>query len=238
MITFGQHLEISKHLGKEGGISEYISKLPPQDMIAAKRGIISTYPLKAESNISENIKNKFIVYEKVMDLVLGQFIMIEQIITGKTKFSSDAENDLAIAELILRPKHQKIFDNENVKEEEENKKNILDTPVQEIYNVLTSFIENRDFVLFKQFAGVFYDVSEDSDKEDEEDEEVTTSEQLFNQQWYWYSMVRMLAKEDITRYSDIYMLKMSTVMPEMSFIAQRNKIESANQRQQAALRKL
>jgi len=47
-----------------------------------------------------------------------------------------------------------------------------------------------------------------------------------------------LAQEDIRRYSDIYMLKMSTVMPEMSYLAQKNKIESANQRQQAAMRKL
>ena len=51
-------------------------------------------------------------------------------------------------------------------------------------------------------------------------------------------MVRMLAQEDITRYSEIYMLKMSTVMPEMSFIAQRSKIESARQRQGEAMRKL
>jgi hypothetical protein len=34
------------------------------------------------------------------------------------------------------------------------------------------------------------------------------------------------------------MLKMSTVMPEMSFLAQKRKIESANQRQQQAMRKL
>ena len=60
---------------------------------------------------------------------------------------------------------------------------------------------------------------------------------LFNQKWYWYSIVRTLANEDITRYSEIYMLPMSTVLPEMSYLAQRNKIESAKQRQSQAMRK-
>jgi hypothetical protein len=48
----------------------------------------------------------------------------------------------------------------------------------------------------------------------------------------------MLANEDVTKYDEIYMLKMSIVMPEMSYLAQKNKIESAEQRQQQAMRKL
>ena len=74
--------------------------------------------------------------------------------------------------------------------------------------------------------------------EEEQTEEERTSEMLFSQQWYWYSIVRMLANEDITKYDEIYMLPMSTVLPEMSYLAQRNKIESAKQRQQQLLRKL
>jgi hypothetical protein len=42
----------------------------------------------------------------------------------------------------------------------------------------------------------------------------------------------------VTKYDEIYMLKMSTVMPEMSYLAQKNKIDSAKQRQQEAMRKL
>ena len=48
----------------------------------------------------------------------------------------------------------------------------------------------------------------------------------------------MLAKEDITRYEEIYMLRMNLVMPEMSYIAQKNKIDSANVRQEQMTRKL
>ena len=65
------------------------------------------------------------------------------------------------------------------------------------------------------------------ENETENKEESSTDESLFSQQWYWYSVVRMLANEDITKYDDIYMLKMSIVMPEMSYLAQKNKIESA-----------
>ena len=118
-----------------------------------------------------------------------------------------------------------------------NKKDILNTPVHEVYSVLRRFLDKREFVLFKQFAGVFYETP-DEDLDEEDGESDKTGESLFNQQWYWYSMVRMLAKEDVTKYDDIYMLKMSTVMPEMSFLAQKSKIESAQSRQQEMMRKL
>ena len=198
---------------------------------------MATYPINMKGDISEATKKKFNIYTDIMGLVLGQFIMLEQIITGKTKYATDAENDLAIAQLILRPKHHNDFDNENTEDEAVNDEAILNTPVEDIYRILTKFLDNREFVLFKQFSGVFYEIPDEEEAEEEE-KGTATAEQLFSQQWYWYSMVRMLAQEDITRYSEIYMLKMSTVMPEMSFIAQRSKIESARQRQGEAMRKL
>jgi len=236
MITFRQHLEISKYSKEENGILDYISTLSPEDRVSTTRSVVNTYPVEMKGNISDETKSKFNIYTDIMELVLGQFIMLEQIITGKTKYDSEAENDLAIAELIIRPKHHTKFDNENAEDEEINKQAILDAPVEDIYRAVTKFLDNREFVLFKQFSGVFYEIPEEEDTEEEKGD--VTSEQLFSQQWYWYSMVRMLAQEDIRRYSDIYMLKMSTVMPEMSYLAQKNKIDSANQRQQASMRKL
>ena len=237
MITFKQHLDISKYSNKDNGILEYISTLSPEDRVRTTRDIMTTYPINMKGSISEETKNKFNIYTDIMELVLGQFIMLEQIITGKTKYATDAENDLAIAQLILRPKHHSDFDNEKTEDEDVNNENILNAPVEDIYRILTKFLDNREFVLFKQFSGVFYEIPDEEEVEEEE-KGTATAEQLFSQQWYWYSMVRMLAQEDITRYSEIYMLKMSTVMPEMSFIAQRSKIESARQRQGEAMRKL
>ena len=136
----------------------------------------------------------------------------------------------------MRPKHHEVFDNENIEDEEFNEKKILDTDVCQVYAVLQKFLDDREFVLFKQFKGVFYEVNEDEEYDEEAGEK--TGEALFQQQWYWYSMVRLLAKEDITKYEDIYMLNMSVVMPEMSYLAQKNKIESARQRQSQAMSKL
>jgi len=237
MITFRQHLEISKNSSTNESIIGYIGRLSPEDKVNVSRSISETYPLDMSWNKDYKIHRDFNAHTDPMELVLGQFIMVEQIITGKTKFETEAENDLALAKLLIRPRTQQVFDNEDPAEEESNENKILNTPVQEVYSVLSRFLDKREFVLFKQFAGVFYETPEEDVEEATENSD-PTGESLFAQQWYWYSMVRLLAKEDITKYDDIYMLKMSTVMPEMSYLAQKNKIESANQRQQAAMRKL
>ena len=237
MITFRQHLKISRNATTNEGLIEHIALLPAEERVDVSRSIFKTYPLDMSWNDSYSIHRDFNVYTDPMELVLGQFIMIEQIITGKTKFATEAENDLALAELLLRPKTQSVFDNEDSKIEKENKEDILNSSVTEVYSVLSEFLRLREIILFKQFAGVFYETP-DEGADDDEEKDASTGENLFAQQWYWYSMVRMLAKEDITKYDDIYMLKMSTVMPEMSYLAQKNKIEAASQRQQAAMRKL
>jgi len=162
--------------------------------------------------------------------------MLEQIITGKTKLP-DHLVDLEIAKLVIRPEHHEDFDNDNIEDERNNQEDILNMDVREVYWILENFMNDRNKTLFKDFSGVFYDATEDEDEEEEIVED-KTAEMLFNQQWYWYSMVRMLANEDITKYSDIYMLPMGIVLPEMSFLAQRSKIENARKRQEQAMRKL
>ena len=165
--------------------------------------------------------------------------MIEQIITGKIKFDNDSDMDLEIAKLLLRPLDHEIFDNEDIEVEKKNEKRILDSPVQDIYSLVTKYIKNREFLLFKQFSGVFYDAVEQEDTEDDDHVPVSPSaDMVFNNQWYWYTIVRMLAQEDIRRYDEIYMLKMSVVLPEMSYLSQKNKIEGAQRRQDAALRSI
>tara|TARA_R110000803_G_scaffold71519_1_gene134796 strand:- start:482 stop:1198 length:717 start_codon:yes stop_codon:yes gene_type:complete len=238
MITFRQHLEISKRLSSEKSISEYIDELPLSERIQIIRDIKEVYPLLNMADRSIEKLDKFNFNTTIDSLVLGQFIMLEQIITGKTAFNTEAENDLAIANLLIRPSSHLEFDNSNPDTEKENENMILDSDVRDVYTILTKFLKNRDYVLFKQFSGVFYEIPDEEEEDTETSQEEKTSEQVFQQQWYWYSVVRMLGQEDITKYDDIYMLRMSTVMPEMSFLAQKNKIDSANQRQSEALRKL
>ena len=234
MITFGKHIELFKRFNQLNDIEVYLQTLGLAERLEMTRAIEETYPIKHSDSISKHIKDNFSYTLDVESAVLGQFIMLEQIVTGKTTFKDDNERDLAFAKLILRPKHHEDFDNEDIEEEKKNQEMILASPVEDVYNAVNIYLDNRDFVLFKQFSGVFYEVKDDKEEEEEQDVEDKTSEQLFSQQWYWYSIVRRLANEDVTKYNEIYMLKMSTVLPEMSYLAQRDKIEGAlNRRQQA-----
>ena len=238
MITFREHIQLYSNKDSDSNLINYLGNLPPEKRIKISRGLLEEYPLDMSWNPDYKIHKDFKVYTDVMDLVLGQFIMIEQIITGKTNYASEAENDLALAKLILRPKHHEVFDNDNETVEQENEENILNTSAKEIYSVLEKFLRIRDFVLFKQFKGVFYEISDDDEEDEEEEQKDIIGEALFQSQWYWYSMVRMLAQEDITKYDEIYMLKMSTVMPEMSYLAQKSKVDAAREKKQQMSSKL
>lgn len=236
MITLRQHVKVMEFIQSGGLPDDFIKDMKPLEALSFSRSSETTYPVK--ENIKPPTVNKRF-HTTIESLVLGQFIMLEQIITGKTKLA-DHLVDLEIAKLVIRPYHHEVFDNENPRDEKQNQEDILNMDVREVYWVLDNFIENRNKTLFKDFSGVFYDVSDDEEDEDEEDksEEDKTASMLFSQQWYWYSIVRMLSGEDIHKYADTYMLSMQTVLPEMSYLAQKNKIESAKQRQAAAMRKL
>lgn len=237
-MLFKHHIDLLKHLKGGNSLEDFLEQHRGLERLNIMRSIKEQYPLKPSSEIKDSIKDNFNYNVTVQDLVLGQFIMVEQIITGKTKLP-DYEVDLEILKLILRPKHHDIFDNDSEEDELRNEEKILNTETLDLYAVLNVFIENRNKVLFNDFAGVFYDARDDEDEdEDQEYKNNSTAENIFQNQWYWYSIVRLLAQEDITRYNEIYLLPMNVVLPEMSYLAQKNKIEEANRRQQEAMRKL
>lgn len=234
MITLKQHIELSNYMESEEKLTEYFTTLDAVKRLKIYNAIEETYPIEQSDEVTDYITKNFNYYDSVFDLVLGQFIMIEQILTGKFKFATPTDMDIELATYLLRPLDEKEFDNTDKEREVSHRNAIMQTPVQDLYNVLNRFLKNRDIVLFKQFAGVFYEV----DEEEDEDEVSTPIDASFNQQWYWYSIVRSLAQEDIRRYDEIYMLKMNTVLPEMSYLAQRNKVEGAKQRASAAINRL
>ena len=224
-----------EHISARNTPQDFIKTMNPMDRLDFIRTSSETYPIAENVKNPKSISSTKNIYMNVKELVLGQFIMLEQIITGKTKLA-DHEVDLEIAKLIIRPCHHEVFDNESATDEQDNEKDILSYDVREVYYILDKFIENRNTTLFKEFAGVFYDAVDEDEEEQEQEEK--TSDMLFSQQWYWYSIVRMLGNEDVTKYEEIYMLPMSTVLPEMSYLAQRSKIESARERQNQAMSKL
>lgn len=199
------------------------------DRLNLFKSIQDTYPLKSVTYNKSELP--FMVYENVFDLVLGQFIMIEQIFTGKAGIP-DEHIDFSILRIILRPKQDIEFDNTDPEKESEHTKNILNMDITLAMSVLKKFVDDRNKVLFNDFKGVFYDP--DSSKQDEEEESEldksqVTFEYKFKEQWYWYNIVRNLAGENVLNYDKIYMLKMETVLPELSFLIQKAKIEKAQE---------
>jgi len=239
MITYKDHMEISKGISIDDDGKVSLGNKNLLERIELIREIDQVYPLRDSKRLTPYIQEKFTVNGSVKSMVLGQFIMSEQILTGKEKFNTEEEMELALLQLLLRPKHHKEFDNTSPSDEQQNREDILNSPVQDLYNVLNRYLANREQVLFKEFAGVFYEVNEETEEVEEKTEvDDTQVGRNFYQQWYWYSIVRTLGKEDIRVYPEIYMLKMDVVLPEMSYLAQKNKVESAQQRQDAALSKL
>ena len=235
MITFRQHIKLMNFIGLGKTTEDFIGSLNDIEKINFIAFFDEVYPVQENMLGDKRINKEKKVYSDVNSLVLGQFIMLEQIITGKTKLP-DHLIDLEIAKLIIRPKEDAVFDNEEPSKESDNQEDILNFDVRRVYYILNNYIENRNKILFDDFAGVFYDANDEEDEEESDDD--GGSDVLFNQQWYWYSIVRMLSGEDVHKYEQTYMLPMRTVLPEMSYLAQKSKIESANQRQQAAMRKL
>lgn len=234
MITLKKHIEFTEIITEDK-----LDELGPVEKLELLRDVKDTYPLKMDINVSDYVSNNFTFYDNVFDLVLGQFIMIEQILTGKFKFSKETDLEVELATYLFRPKTEEEFDNEDPLKEQQVRESILNIPVQDFYSALNKFLKNREHVLFKQFSGVFYESKDENEEEDSESQSYGEDTGVdFNQQWYWYSIVRTLAQEDIRRYSEIYMLKMSVVLPEMSYLSQKNKVEAAQQRAQAALNRL
>lgn len=227
MITLRQHIEIMSHANSEAGLERYFRSLDPVKMLDIKAEIESVYPLSKKR--VDYSKLNFNVYRRVFDLVLGQFIMIEQIFTGKDEVPKHLF-DFSILRLILRPIDDAEFDNTDTVKEKKNDESILDLDIQVAFSILSDFTEDRNKILFTDFAGVFYDPEESKEEEEEDDKKADdTFEYKFREQWYWYSIVRRLGGENILNYEKVYMIKMESVLPELSFLIQKAKLDKAQE---------
>jgi len=232
MITLQRHIQIQSIVEAGGDITSLFNGLDIVEATLLSNDIEDAYPVQ-DNTIKPSFDKK--IYYSVEEMVFGQFIMVEQILTGKAGVNNHRA-DLELAKLLIRPASDSIFDNEDGHKEIANEEDLLSYDVREIYYVLDRFTRRRNKTMFEDYSGVFYDPKEE---EDEEEENPLKDEgPNFHQQWYYYSLVRMLANEDITKYNEIYMLPMKEVLPEMSYLSQKRKIEAAEQRKQEALSKI
>lgn len=231
MITLKKHIELQRIVGLGGNIEAMFEALSDAEAHLFANDLEDSYPVN-ENMLKPTFDKK--IYYGVEEMVFGQFIMVEQILTGKMGLNNHTA-DLELAKLLIRPIGDNVFDNEDGHKEVENEEHILGYDVREVYYILERFTKRRNKTMFEDYSGVFYDPKTE---ETDEDPLQADSGPNFHQQWYYYSLVRMLANEDITKYDEIYMLPMKSVLPEMSYLSQKRKIDDAESRKQNALAKM
>jgi len=239
-MRFKTHLELRK-ASDEGRYDEYIEKSSLKTRLEIMDSRKDVYPLSKtpEPDRVKKMGEKYNLYINILNMSLGQFIMLE------AELKSDQTRDDLVARLVIRPKTEKDYSNDNPEEEDRILNEILEEDVRDIHSVISSMMLNRDFILFTKFNGVIYNKVEEEEEEEEEEEDENNDlidDQAFNDQWFWYRIVRQLAKEDITRFDEIYEIKMSVAMVELSFLSQKAILENARaraeeSRQRAAIRR-
>jgi hypothetical protein len=95
-------------------------------------------------------------------------------------------------------------------------------------------MNSREYVLFTKFEGVIYNRYElEEGEEEEEPEEPDT----FTERWFWYSIVRALANEDLQKFQYVYDMRMSDVLVELAYRVQLSKRIEAERRAEEARRR-
>jgi hypothetical protein len=158
---------------------------------------------------------------------LTQFILLEYAI--KADF-----DESKIASICIRPKDEVEFDNTDQEREEEHLTKLYEEDAPVIQMVTKSLMHNREYVLFTKFDGVIYNKVEPSEDEEEDEPEAPDT---FNERWFWYSIVRALANEDLQKFDFVYSMKMSDVLIELAYRTQLNqRIENERRAEEARRR--
>jgi hypothetical protein len=228
-MTIQEFLEFRKQAIR-GTLDKYYESLTVHQKLEA----IKCFEKIGKEKVSKSgnsIYRNYNVITDVEQMVLGQFIMIEQVLQSQTD-----TKELQVLNLIVRPKADKEFDYVDMEKEQAHSIEIAQLDAIEGIQVFNDFLESRENTLFSKFKGVIYQ-EPDPSMEEEEKVEDTSGEAQFSKMWYWYSIIRDLAGEDILRHDQVTMLKMSKVLVELSYKIQKGRIEYARwRREQSASR--
>lgn len=176
----------------------------------------------------KTIYSKYRVYTNLLDMTLSQFIYLE------AEIRQPQPSEQRIVQLLVRPIDEDEFD-DTAPQEEHHLELLMGEDAYVLFKIINDFMTNREFVLFTRFDGVIYSRQEKgSEPEPEEEDEDQDQQDQFEENWFFYKIVRTLANEDITKFSQIYSLRMSEVLVELSYRAQLSIIENAKARQEEA----
>jgi hypothetical protein len=228
-MTIQSFLEFRRE-AERGTLERYYDSLSVYDKVEA----IKTFRKIQEAGFDDaenSIYSNYNVITNIESMVLGQFIMIEQIMNTQTD-----TKELQVLNLIVRTKDDQEFNYVNSEVEQQHSKTIAQLDAIEGIQIFNKFVAQREETLFKKFKGVIYQEPDES-IEEEEKEPDSSPEAQFGRMWYWYSIIRELAGEDILRQDQVNMLKMSKVLVELAYKIQKGRIEYSRQRREEMMRK-
>lgn len=173
----------------------------------------------------KTIYDRYKVYTNILEFTLAQFIYFE------SEIRQPEPSEQRIMQLLVRPTTEEEFD-DTAASEEAHMKSLLGEDAMALFAIANEFMANREFNLFTRFDGVIYSKKEKIEGEEEDIE--PSQEESFEENWFFYKIVRTLANEDITKFSKIYSLRMSEVLVELSYRAQYAIIEMSKLKQEEA----
>jgi hypothetical protein len=225
-MKFGLKLKMAE-ASKNDSLEKFLEEISAVEKIDVIRASEAFEDSRFKAVDASSIAERYKVYTDITKMSLTQFILLEYAI--KADF-----DEARIATIVIRPKDEPSFDNTDQEKEEDLVSLIFDEDALAVSHIILSMMKNRDYVLFTKFDGVIYDKIEPVEgEEEEEDEEPDT----FNERWFWYSIVRSLANEDLTKFEFVYDMKMSDVLVEMAYRVQLARRQEAERRAEEARRR-
>lgn len=225
-MKFGLKLKLVEAI-KSDSLEKFLSDISPGEHVDVMRGIDALTEPTLRAVDASSLYDRYNVFTDILKMSLTQFILLEYAI--KADF-----DEAKIASICIRPKDELEFDNTDQEREEEHLTNLYEEDASVMQMITKSLMHNREYVLFTKFDGVIYNKVEPS--EDEEDDEPEAPD-TFNERWFWYSIVRALANEDLQKFDFVYSMKMSDVLVELAYRTQLNqRIENERRAEEARRR--
>jgi hypothetical protein len=225
-MKFGLKLKLVEAI-KSDSLEKFLSDITPGEHVDVMRGIDTLTDPTLRAVDASSLYERYNVFTDILKMSLTQFILLEYAI--KADF-----DEAKIASICVRPKDELEFDNTDQEREEEHLTNLYEEDASVMQMITKSLMHNREYVLFTKFDGVIYNKIEPSD--DEEDDEPEAPD-TFNERWFWYSIVRALANEDLQKFDFVYSMKMSDVLVELAYRTQLNqRIENERRAEEARRR--
>lgn len=227
-MRFGLKLKMSEAL-KRDQLEKFLNDISALEKLDVIRAADTFEDSRFKTIDASSIAERYNVYTDITKMSLTQFILLEYAI--KADF-----DEASVASIVIRPKEEKEFDNTDQGVEEKLMSEIFEEDALAVSHIISSMMKNREYVLFTKFEGVIYDKIE-LDEDDDEDEDETDEPDNFTERWFWYSIVRSLANEDLTKFQFVYDMKMSDVLVEMAYRVQLAKRQEAERRAEEARRR-